>query len=130
MDYRDSSFLFFHLAMCSRNTPNYGSSNVQQPKRPMTPEEKDNALFSGLVIMFQAAAMQSLGKTINPSLNKVERNLEQAQSMIDMLDMLERKAKGNLSPDEEKFLKNVVRELKLNYVDELSKDESRTKESS
>ncbi len=94
----------------------------------MTPEEKDSALFSGLVLMFQAAAMQGLGKTMNPSTDKVEKNLEQAQSMIDMLDMLEKKSKGNLSHDEERFLKNVLQELKLNYVDEISKEQSSKKE--
>jgi ribosome recycling factor len=96
----------------------------------MTPEEKDNALFSGLVLMFQGAAMQSLGKTMNPSTEKVEKNLEQAQSMIDMLDMLEKKSKGNLSHDEERFLRNVIQQLKLNYVDEISKEQSGQKESS
>ena len=96
----------------------------------MTPEEKNNALFSGLVLMFQAAAMQGLGKTMNPGTEKIEKNLEQAQSMIDMLDMLANKSKGNLSNHEERFLKNVLQELKLNYVDEISKEQSKQKESS
>ena len=72
--------------------------------------------------MFQAAAMQALGKVKNPATDKVERNLEQAQSMIDILDMLGRKSKGNLSEDEQKFLRNVLQQLKLNYVDEVAKD--------
>jgi ribosome recycling factor len=91
----------------------------------MTPEEKDTALFSGLVMMFHSAAMQNLGKIKNPATDKVEQNLEQAQAMIDMLDMLSKKTKGNLSEDESRFLSNVLQELKLNYVDEVAKQQKK-----
>jgi hypothetical protein len=90
----------------------------------MTNEEKNNALFVSLLLMFHSAAMQSLGKLKNPATDKIERNLEQAQSMIDMFDMLKAKTKGNLTPEEDKFLSNLSQELKLNYVDEASKPES------
>lgn len=88
-------------------------------------EEKDklqNALFIHLVLMFHASAMQSMGKLKNPITDKVERDLQQAKVSIDMLDMLAEKTKGNLSEDEEKFLINIIDELKLNYVDEVNKD--------
>lgn len=91
----------------------------------MTPEEKDTALFTGLVMMFHSAAMQNLGKIKNPVTDKVEQNLEQAQAMIDMLDMLSKKMKGNLSENESKFLSNVLQELKLNYVDEVAKQQKK-----
>ncbi len=88
----------------------------------MADSEKDTALFMGLVLMFHAAAMQHMGKTKNPISDKVERNLEQAQFVIDTLDALAAKTKGNLSDEEAKFLVNVIKELKLNYVEELDKD--------
>lgn len=87
----------------------------------MTDDEKNNALFASLLMMFHAAAMQYLGKVKNPATDKIERNLEQAQAMIDMFDMLKAKTKGNLTGDEDKFLSNLAQELKLNYVDEASK---------
>ncbi|HEY4612585.1 MAG TPA: DUF1844 domain-containing protein [Bacteroidota bacterium] len=94
----------------------------------MTQEEKDTALFTGLVITFQAAAMQYLGKIKNPATDKIERNLEQAQAMIDMLDMIVRKTKGNVTDDEQRFLSNACKELKLNYVDEMSKEQPEKKD--
>jgi|WetSurMetagenome_2_1015567.scaffolds.fasta_scaffold820564_2 hypothetical protein len=87
----------------------------------MTTDEKNNALFVSLLMMFHSAAMQYLGKMKNPATDKIERNLEQAQAIIDMFDMLKEKTKGNLTPEEEKFLSNLAQELKLNYVDEASK---------
>lgn len=80
--------------------------------------------------MFQTAAMQQMGKLKNPVSDKIERNMDQAQMSIDMLDMLQTKMKGNLNDDEQRYLREVLKELKLNYVDELAKDRSEKKESS
>jgi hypothetical protein len=88
----------------------------------MAGSEKDTALFMGLVLMLHAAAMQHMGKTKNPISDKVERTLDQAQFVIDTLDALVVKTRGNLSDEESRFLTNVVKELKLNYVEELGKD--------
>jgi hypothetical protein len=90
----------------------------------MAEGEKDTALFMGLVLMFHAAAMQHMGKTKNPVSDKIERSLDQAQFVIDTLDALVVKPKGNLSDEENRFLTNIVKELKLNYVEELAKDQN------
>lgn len=92
----------------------------------MAESEKETALFMGLVLMFHAAAMQHMGKTKNPISDKVERSLDQAQFIIDTLDVLVAKTKGNLTDEESRFLTNVVKELKLNYIEELAKDQKPT----
>ncbi|HTY11044.1 MAG TPA: DUF1844 domain-containing protein [Bacteroidota bacterium] len=84
--------------------------------------EKNEIMFIQLVSMFQAAALQQMGKMKNPVTDKIEKNLEQAQLSIDLLDMLKEKTKGNRSADEERFLSSVIQDLKLNYVDELAKE--------
>lgn len=94
----------------------------------MTPEEKNTALFGSLVLMFQTAAMQQMGKVKNSVTDKIERDLEQAQLSIDMLDMISTKMKGNLREEESKYLANVLRELKLNFVDEKAKDKPEQKD--
>jgi hypothetical protein len=85
---------------------------------------KNQFLFTQLVLMFHTAAMQHMGKLKNPITDKIERDLDQAQASIDMLDMLKEKGKGNLTTDEERFLNGILQELKLNYVDEVSKDKA------
>jgi hypothetical protein len=91
-------------------------------------EDREKILFSSLVLMFHAAGMQQLGKVKNPITDNIERDLEQAQMSIDMLDMLAAKTKGHLAPEEEQLLKTMTQELKLNYVDEASKEGSQKKE--
>ncbi len=88
----------------------------------MTAEKNTSLLFS-LIMTFQAAAMQQMGKLKDPSTDKIKRDLQQAQLSIDILDMLEERTKGNLSEDESRFLKGVLQELKLNYVDESTKEQ-------
>ncbi len=89
-------------------------------------EEKNAALFAQLVIMFQGACMQHLGKIKNPMTDAIEKDLEQAQAMIDLLEMLKARTHGNLTKEEDHFLTNVLRELKLNYVDEAGKKDQST----
>ena len=87
----------------------------------MNVQEKNQLLFMQLVMMFHTLAMHQLGKIKNPITDKVERDLGAAQGSIDMLDMLKEKTKGSLTAEEERFLVNMLKELKLNYVDEVSK---------
>ena len=81
-------------------------------------------MFVQLVAMFQAAALQQMGKIKNPVTDQIEKNMEQAQLSIDLIDMLKEKTKGNRSPEEERFISGILQDLKLNYVDELAKEPS------
>ena len=53
--------------------------------------------------------------------DELERNLDQASIQIDMLDMLHKRMSGNLSENEEQYLGQLVRELKMNFVEEKNK---------
>ena len=87
----------------------------------MDSKQKDELLLIQLILMFQTAALQHMGKLKNPITDKIEQDLQQAQISIDILDLLHSKMKNNLSQDEEKLFINVLKELKLNYVDEMNK---------
>jgi len=78
-------------------------------------------LFTQLVLSFQAAAWQQLGKVPSVITGKIERSIEMAKHSIDMLGMLEEKTKGNLNEDEQKFLRHVLYELRMNFLEEQNK---------
>jgi hypothetical protein len=61
-------------------------------------------------------ALMSLGEVENPLTRRRELDLPQAQQTIDLLELLQDKTKGNLSPQEENFLTNVLHDLRLRYV--------------
>lgn len=79
------------------------------------------ALFINLVLGLQQSGMMSLGKLKNPFTQKVELQLDVARDTIDTLAMLEAVSKGNLESDEARVLKQVLTDLRMNYVEELKK---------
>ena len=85
-------------------------------------KQKHTQLFFYLLSSFEMSALIQMGKIKNPATDKLEKDLFQAQLSIDIIDMMKEKTKGNLSDDEQKFLDNMIAQLKLNYVDELEKD--------
>ena len=60
--------------------------------------------------------MVALGKMENPMTKKLHINLKQASYYVDLLDMLQSKAKGNMSQYEEQMLINTVSELKMEII--------------
>lgn len=92
------------------------------------PDEKSlESYFVQLVLSFHAAAWQQMGKVASIMTGKIERDLNVAKHSIDMLGMLEEKTKGNLTEDEEKYLKHTLYELRMNYLDEMKKGPDQVK---
>jgi hypothetical protein len=96
----------------------------------MTKENKltEEQLFDQLISSLVHSAWVSLGKVKNPMNDALERNLDQASVQIDMLDMLHKRMSGNLSKNEEEYLGHLVRELKMNFVEEKNKPAEDNKE--
>ena len=59
--------------------------------------DKDENLFSYVVDTFRSSANISLGKIKNPVTNKIDVNLVQAEYYLDVLSMLQKKTKNNLT---------------------------------
>ena len=94
----------------------------------MAEEPKLNMLFMSLVLSLSQAAMQHMGKVVNPLTGKIDRNLEQAKVTVDMLEMLKEKTEGNVVKEEEKLISETLATLQLNYVDEAKKGKEEEKE--
>jgi len=82
-----------------------------------TREEIDKVMFMNLVMMLSTSAIQQLGKLENPITNKIEIDLEGAQATIDMIEMLEKKTKGNLDKDEEALVRQTLSALQMHFVE-------------
>ena len=82
---------------------------------------KHDHILAGLVFSLQAAAMQQLGKIQNPMTGQVEKDLDQAKSTIDLLDMLKVKCRTDTPEDLLRMIDGAVMDLQLNYTDEVKK---------
>lgn len=73
--------------------------------------------FSSLLLSLAANAQAALGIAPDPISGKLEKNLAQAKSVIDLLGVLEEKTKGNLSQEEARLLEALLYELRMRYVE-------------
>lgn len=86
----------------------------QDPEGP--PEFMPPLEFSSIVFPIYTQALIKLGLLEDPRTSQLETNLEYARRLIDILDLLRDRTKGNLEPEEENFLEAVLSQLKLNYL--------------
>jgi hypothetical protein len=90
----------------------------------MNPGEKTTILFTQMIFQLSSLASMLLGKFPHPETGETKRDLEAAQVIIDQLEMLETKTKGNLNKDEEQLLKQTLMSLRMAYVEEVNRPKS------
>ncbi len=74
--------------------------------------------FPSLIFSLSSTALFHLGELPDPQTNEKKKDLQLAKHAIDTIAMLKDKTAGNLSTEEEKFVVNVLTDLRLRYVKE------------
>jgi hypothetical protein len=77
---------------------------------------KPNPLFGGLVESLASQALMFMGAMRDPMTGQAHQDLQQSQTMIEMLAMLEEKTRGNLAKEEADMIKQVLDEVRMHYV--------------
>ena len=95
------------------------------PKKPVDNKERRSIAdragspetpFANFIEPLIAQAYMSLGMLRNPYQPQAKVDPGAARQMIDILNLLQEKTAGNLTPEEEDFLTTHLGELKLAYV--------------
>jgi hypothetical protein len=73
--------------------------------------------FETLVSYLGTTAMFQMGLVAGPGGQRIPSDLINARNTIDMIEVLERKTRGNLTPDESRLLEDVLYELRMAYVE-------------
>jgi len=87
---------------------------------PLESNFTEQQLFDQLISSLVHTTWVSLGKIKNPMTDKIEKDLYVASVNIDMIDMLYKRMDGNLSESEDKYLSQILSELKSNYINDKS----------
>ena len=100
--------------------PRREAPRAAEPQRPEagagTHRDLPPADFTMLVNMLVTNAMVFLGQMPAPGSQQYMRNLPQAQHMIDLLMVLREKTRGNLTPDEDQMMQDLLPQLQMAYV--------------
>jgi len=99
------------------------ASKTQSPAAPAAGASADNAAaepsrgFQMLVDFLTRNAAAMLGGMADPRTGQAFVDLEGAREVIDMLDALRDKTKGNLAPADDELLVEVLGSLKLTFLE-------------
>jgi hypothetical protein len=99
-------------------TPAAPAGETKAPVNPPPAETpKRLSAFENLVRMLGQNAAMVLGAYADPRTGQPMIDPEAARELIDMLDALHEKTKGNLAPEEENLLLDLLGKLKMTYVE-------------
>lgn len=97
-------------------SPKQNPSNETAKKDLPKEEKKSDPSFGELITFIAHNALAALGK-LPGALGNGDVNLEAGATMIEWLDAIQRKSKGNLSAEEEKVLRDYIYELKMIFIE-------------
>jgi len=87
-------------------------AEMHEGQRPPLPEVN----FNSLIFSLSSSAFFNLGEIADPQTGERHKDLPLAKHSIDIIAMLRDKTKGNLDEEEQKFLENILADLRLRYV--------------
>jgi hypothetical protein len=74
------------------------------------------ASFEMLVTTLATEALVALGQVPNPLTDKAEMQPEQAKYLIDTLEVLQQKTKGNLTAAEQQLIDSILHQMRMLFV--------------
>lgn len=95
--------------------PPEAAKTAATPPPAETPERLP--AFENLVRMLGSNAAMVLGAYTDPRSGQPVIDPEAARELIDMLDALHEKTKGNLAPEEDNILLDLLGKLKMTYLE-------------
>ena len=105
----------------TREAPPASSPRRTEPPPPYDPADAQEAhppvTFSSFVFSLGTSALMVMGEQLDPQQGRPPVNLSQAKEIIDILSMLEGKTRGNLNPEEQAMLDDMLYALRMKYVD-------------
>lgn len=78
--------------------------------------------FTTLIMSFASAAIVNMGRVPDPMTNAIQKNLLIAQQNIDIIQLLQEKTRGNLNPDEERLMDQVLYELRMSFINAMKEE--------
>jgi len=82
------------------------------------PGEMPEANFQVFLAGLYTQTLMALGQMENPVTGKKSASLPEARYLIDTIEVLREKTKGNLDEQEAKYMENLLYDLQMRYVDE------------
>ena len=100
----------------SEQEPKKAEQKEQAPKKESERSPLPEVNFTSLIFSLSSTALFHLGEIPDPQTGKKEKDLPLAKHAIDTIAVLKEKTKGNLTEEEQKFVENVLTDVRWRYV--------------
>jgi len=93
----------------------------EEPRKKASADQEEGMLlpevnFNSLIFSLSSSALINLGEIADPNTGQKQKDLPLAKHTIDTIAMLQDKTKGNLNPEEQRFLDTILADLRWRYV--------------
>jgi hypothetical protein len=86
------------------------------PEPQTEPEYGGEVNFLTFILSISTSALVQLGELPDPISHEKKVDLMFARQTISIIEMLREKTKGNLTPEEEQLMEDVLYDLRLRYI--------------
>jgi hypothetical protein len=94
-----------------------GDPTIAQQFRMESGESEESGLsFMSFLMSLATQALVQIGEMEPPEGMEIPEDVEAGRQTIEILSMLQRKTRGNLSSEEGRFLEEVLHTLRMSYV--------------
>jgi hypothetical protein len=83
--------------------------------------EEEPVAFNSFIMSLATQALVQMGEMPPPRGMEIPIDIDAARQTIDILAMLQRRTRGNLSPEEVKFLEEVLHSLRVSFINRKSR---------
>jgi hypothetical protein len=79
-------------------------------------DEQEPVAFSSFIMSLATQVLVQLGEMPAPAGMEIPLDLESARQTIDIMTMLQKRTRGNLSAEEARFMEEVLHSLRVSYI--------------
>jgi hypothetical protein len=114
---RSEESVFASGAAAAQGEPLQGDQAIAQQFRMESAEgDEADVSFMSFLMSLATQALVQIGEMEPPEGMDIPVDVEAGRQTIEILSMLQRKTRGNLSNDEARFLEEVLHSLRMSYV--------------
>jgi hypothetical protein len=110
-------------APAAASAPEAAAAERRRDAAPEPPEEPE-VTFTTFMVGLSTQALAALGEISDPVSGALNKDLQAAQQLIDIIGMLREKTRGNLDRDEDGLIEAILFDLRMKYV-ELARQSAR-----
>lgn len=78
--------------------------------------DEEPVAFNSFIMSLATQALVQMGEMPTPNGMDIPLDMESARQTIDILAMLQRRTRGNLAPEETRFLEEVLHSLRVSFI--------------